>query len=87
MISAALFVWQCGDPAFERLFTDAFKKESSDGATTESHASSDTAEQSDLASATTEEGVQKIKLVSVLSTVSGEEVEPDGASILGSSVI
>ena len=75
LISAAFLCGSAVIPAFERLFTDAFKKESSDGATTESHASSDTAEQSDLASATTEEGVQKIKLVSVLSTVSGEEVE------------
>ena len=75
LISAAFLCGSAVIPAFERLFTDAFKKDISDEATTESNESSEVAEQSDLASATTEEGVQKIKLVSVLSTVSGEEVE------------
>ena len=75
LVSAAFLCGSAVIPAFERLFTDAFKKDISEEATAEATASSDTAEQSDLASATTEEGVQKIKLVSVLSTVSGEEVE------------
>ena len=75
LISAAFLCGSAVIPAFERLFTDAFMKDSPAEVTTESDASSDTAEQSDLASSTTAEGVQKIKLISVLSTVSGEEVE------------
>ena len=75
LISAAFLCGSAVIPAFERLFTDAFKKETSEDPKAEPTVSTDTADQSDLASGTTAEGVQKIKLVSVLSTVSGEEVD------------
>ena len=75
LVSAAFLCGSAVVPAFERLFTDGFKKGSSEEVTTDPNPSSDVAEAASPTSTTTEEGAQKIKLVSVLSTVSGEEVE------------
>ena len=75
LVSAAFLCGSAVVPAFERLFTDAFKKDSSGEVTTETNPASEATGPADPISTATQEGPQKIKLVSVLSTISGEEVE------------
>ena len=75
-LTAAAFL--CGNavvPAFERLFTDTFKKEADTEPASDSQSRSESVHQSTTTSTTKTEGPQTIKLVSVLSTISGEEVD------------
>lgn len=75
LISAAFLCGSAVIPAFERLFIDALKKDSAESSSPEPKPEADTAAQSSAASTISAAGHQVIKLVSVLSTVSGEEVE------------
>ena len=71
-------VFLCGSaviPAFQKLFDDAFKEMSPEPKAPEPQLTPVTAGQDSAPSTTEFEGIQTIKLVSVLSRVAGEEVE------------
>ena len=75
LTSAALLCGSAVIPAFQKLFDDAFKKESSEPKTEDPQPISQPASQVTSPLTKETEGMQTIKLVSVLSRVSGEEVE------------
>ena len=75
LTSAALLCGSAVIPAFQKLFDDAFQKESPEPMPSNPKPTPETASQESTPSTTEIEGIQTIKLVSVLSRVSGEEVE------------
>ncbi len=75
LISAALLCGSAVIPAFQKLFDDAFKKEPSEPKTEDPQLMAQPESQGTSPLTKETEGMQTIKLVSVLSRVSGEEVE------------
>ena len=75
LTSAALLCGSAVIPAFQRLFEDAFKKVSPEPTTSEPQPLPVSAGQDPSPSPSGTVGIQTIKLVSVLSRVTGEEVE------------
>ncbi len=75
LTSAALLCGSAVIPAFQKLFEDAFKKESPEQKATEPQPTPESASQASFPLTADAQGIQTIKLISVLSRVSGEEVE------------
>ena len=75
LTSAALLCGSAVIPAFQKLFDDAFTKESPEPKPEDPQSISQPASQGTSPLTKETEGMQTIKLVSVLSRVSGEEVE------------
>jgi hypothetical protein len=73
--SAALLCGSAVIPAFQKLFDDAFKKESPEQKAEEPQPTPQSASQATPPLTAEAQGIQIIKLISVLSRVSGEEVE------------
>ena len=75
LTSAALLCGSAVIPAFQKLFDDAFKKETPEQHTEEPQPTSQSAHQANAPLIPDVQGIQNIKLISVLSRISGEEVE------------
>ncbi len=75
LTSAALLCGSAVIPAFQKLFDDTFKKDSPEQQTAEAQPTPQSAGQATAPLTADAQGSQTIKLVSVLSRVSGEEVE------------